>query len=625
MMRLEGVSRQMQGQTLFADVNLTIEKGERIGVIGLNGSGKSTLLRIMGGELEMDSGKIWVAEGYRVGYLSQKPMTTEHSTVQEAVLGGQTEAAQAWHDYQQACEDGDLEKMGRLQNDLDRLDFFEMQTRADVAIEQLGLSHLTASVDKLSGGQRRRVELAALLTSQPDVLLLDEPTNHLDTDSIDWLEGYLKQYRGAVVMVTHDRYFLDRVTSRTLEVEDGKVTLYVGNYAKYLEKKAELQAQAEATASKRANLWRRELEWLRRGPRARATKQKARIERANDLRPEHVKAQAGLEMGLGSQRLGKKVMEIEKLSKGYGDRQLFKNFTYILEAGSRVGLIGPNGSGKTTLLDLLAGRSQPDSGTVDVGATVRLGYFDQESRNMDPDQKVLDSLKDVSESIPLANGEVLTASQMLDRFLFSGRLQHTAVGRLSGGERRRLYLLQILMTNPNVLFLDEPSNDLDIPTLSCLEDYLDAFPGTLLVSSHDRYFLDRCVDQLICFEGGSEPARFTGSYTDYARLRAEENKTAPSGSSRVRVEAAAPPPPPAAPATTATKTRKLSFKEKKELGELESKVVKDEARKLELETQMAATGAAYSVVRQAHEELEKLKASMDRDLERWTELAELAD
>jgi len=485
-----------------------------------------------------------------------------------------------------------------------------------VAITQLGLGALRDQpIDKLSGGQRRRVALAQALTRQPDVLLLDEPTNHLDTDSIDWLEGYLRGYAGAVVMVTHDRYFLDRITSRTLEIEEGRVTCYQGNYARYLEKKSELQELAEASAAKRANLWRRELEWLRRGPRARATKQKARIERAYELQPEYEKAQGGLEIGLGSQRLGKKVLEVKGISKSFGDKRLLEKFDFILEPGERLGIVGPNGSGKTTLLEILAGRLQPDSGTVEVGTTVKLGYFDQENRELDPNQKVIDSLREVAESIPLANGEVLTASQMLERFLFSGRLQHTLVGKLSGGERRRLYLLQVLMSNPNLLFLDEPSNDLDIPTLSCLEDYLDNYPGSLLISSHDRYLLDRCVDQLLAFEGGPQPRRVMGGYSDYAQV-----KPAPQAAPKVERKVAA-----VVAAAAPAKARKLSFKEKRELEQLEVGIAGAETRQLELEEVLASQGTNYGAVRQAHEELEKLKADLERQMERWAELAELAE
>ncbi|MFN8606040.1 MAG: ABC-F family ATP-binding cassette domain-containing protein [Vulcanimicrobiota bacterium] len=616
MLRLEGIAKQIQGQTLFESVDLTLQAGDRLGVIGVNGCGKSTFLKVVAGLVEPDRGSIWLAEGYRVGYLPQAPQVEGHLTVADAVYQSQSEVLDLWHEYEKVAEAGqDMKRLGELQHELERVGFFELQLRADIAITQLGLGPLRHQpIDKLSGGQRRRVALAQALTRQPDVLLLDEPTNHLDTDSIDWLEGYLRGYAGAVMMVTHDRYFLDRITGRTLEIEEGKVTCYQGNYARYLEKKTELQELAEASAAKRANLWRRELEWLRRGPRARATKQKARIERAYELQPEYQKKQEGLEIGLGSQRLGKKVLEALALSKSFGERRLFEKFDLVLEPGQRLGIVGPNGSGKTTLLEILSGRLQPDTGSLEIGSTVKLGYFDQENRELDPTLKVLDSLREVAESVPLANGEVLTAAQMLERFLFSGRLQHTLVGKLSGGERRRLYLLQVLMSNPNVLFLDEPSNDLDIPTLSCLEDYLDNYPGTLLVSSHDRYLLDRCVDQLLAFEGGPQPRRVLGGYSDYA----EQKKPAVPAP---KAKPAAPPVADHAP----VRARKLSFKEKRELEQLEVSIARAETRQVELEEVLASQGTNYSAVRQAHEELEKLKADLETQMERWAELAELAE
>ncbi|MBX3169125.1 MAG: ABC-F family ATP-binding cassette domain-containing protein [Candidatus Eremiobacteraeota bacterium] len=615
MLRLEGISKQIQGQNLFENVDLTLQAGDRLGVIGVNGCGKSTFLKVMAGLVEPDKGTVWVAEGYRVGYLPQAPQVEGHLTVAEAVYQSQAEVLALWHEYEKVAEAGqDMRRLGELQHSLENAGFFELQVRADIAITQLGLGALREfPIDQLSGGQRRRVALAQALTRQPDVLLLDEPTNHLDTDSIDWLEGYLRGYAGAVVMVTHDRYFLDRITSRTLEIEDAQVTCYQGNYARYLEKKSELQALAEASQAKRANLWRRELEWLRRGPRARATKQKARIERAYELKPEHQKKPEGLEIGLGSARLGKKVLVAQGLSKKFGEKRLFEKLDLILEPGERLGIVGPNGSGKTTLLEILAGRLQPDNGSLEIGSTVKLGYFDQENRQLDPNLKVIDSLRQVAESIPLANGEVLTAAQMLERFLFSGRLQHTLVGRLSGGERRRLYLLQVLMSNPNVLFLDEPSNDLDIPTLSCLEDYLDQYPGSLLVSSHDRYLLDRCVDQLLAFEGGAQPRRVLGGYSDYAQDKpAPVTDVAPARKAIVVDHAP-------------VRARKLSFKEKRELEQLEVSIAGAETRQLELEEVLASQGTNYGAVRQAHEELEKLKADLETQMERWAELAELAE
>jgi len=618
MLRLDGISYQIQGHVLFAGVDLVIEAGDRLGVIGVNGCGKSTLLKIMAGLLDADRGQRWVADGYRVGYLPQQPVGDPGLSVFEAVYQGQAEQMALWAEYQKLCQDvsGDaalLDRLGHLQSLLEHSGFFELQVRAETALQQLGLSQLHEPIHALSGGQKRRVALAQVLTQQPDLLLLDEPTNHLDTGSIDWLEGFLKNYSGAVVMVTHDRYFLDRITRKTLEIDQGQVSCYQGNYARYLEKKAELREQAEASSAKRANLWRRELEWLRRGPRARATKQKARIERAESLRPEQGDRQEKLEIPLASQRLGRKVLEVKGLSKAFGPRKLLCKLDLTLEPGERVGIIGPNGSGKTTLLELLSGRLQPDEGSIEWGSTVRVGYFDQENRWLAEDQKVLESVREVADSIPLADGEVITASQMCERFLFGGRLQHTLVGKLSGGERRRLHLLRVLMGNPNVLLLDEPSNDLDIPTLSCLEDYLDSFPGCLLVSSHDRYFLDRCVDQLLAFEGGERPRRVLGGYSDYVPL--VQPPTSP-------IKPKAPPHP--APISESSRSRKLSFKEKRELEQLESDIAQGEQRQAELEQLVIEAASNYPILHQAHQELEELKLRLEQQMERWSQLAELA-
>lgn len=526
-LRIEGLGKQIQGQTLFDNVELTISMGERLGVIGVNGCGKTTLMKIIAGEVEADWGKVVVTPGYRVAYLSQMPRVDGELTIAQAVYDSQREALDAYEAYQDLCArlhdhstDSDYQELDRLTNVLENTGFYDLQVRADTAIQHLGLAHLTGKVGELSGGQRRRVDLAQLLTSQPDLLLLDEPTNHLDPASVDWLEAFLAEYRGAVLMITHDRYFLDRITNRTIEIEKGVVSSYLGNYAAYLEKKDEMAAQAEAAAAKRANIWRRELEWLRRGPKARTTKSKARIERAEALRPEAQQVEQKLEFQFGSLRLGTKIFELEGVGKSYGSHKVLEDFTYILEPGARVGLVGRNGCGKTTLMDLMSGRLEPDQGKIERGTTVKLGYLDQETTTLNPNLKVLESLREVAESVPLSNGKVITAAQMLERFLFSGRLQHTLVGRLSGGEKRRLYLLQILIGNPNVLFLDEPTNDLDIPTLSCLEDYLDSFGGSLVVSSHDRYFLDRTVESLLTFEDSSTTPRvFTGSYSDYLDSR----------------------------------------------------------------------------------------------------------
>jgi ABC transport system ATP-binding/permease protein len=631
-LRAEGLSKQIQGQLLFQQVDLNIELGDRIGIIGVNGCGKSTLMKCLTGQQELDLGTVKIAQGYRLAYLGQSPQVSGELSVREAVYQGQTELLECYQRYLDMCDlaaTGDeraFAEMDKLTDRLDREGFFSLQLRADVAIERLGLTmHLadhagkTRTVEQLSGGQRRRVDLAAILTSEPDILLLDEPTNHLDTESVEWLEAFLRDYRGAVIMVTHDRYFLDRITNRTLELDNQTTTLFQGNYASYLEKKSEMQQQAESTAAKRANLWRRELEWLRRGPKARTTKSKSRIERAMDLKPDQKQEKIELEFQFASARLGSKVIVAEGVGKSFGERNVIENLEFIVEPGARIGIIGPNGSGKTTLLDMFAGRTQPSTGNIETGTTVKIGYFDQENRELPEKLKVLDALREVAESIPLSNGQVLTASQMLDRFLFSGRLQHTLVGRLSGGEKRRLLLLQILMTNPNVLLLDEPTNDLDIPTLSCLEQFLDCFSGSLLVSSHDRYFLDRNVETLLAFEGSSTPIVFTGSYSDYLENR-NRAKSKPAAPVAAKV---APATSQAAPSGNGNK--KATFKQRKDFEELESQIPVLEGKKKQLESEMAENGIAYADLTKKTKELQNLQKRLNQALERWTELAELIE
>lgn len=649
--RARGLKKQIQGQILFESVDLTIEDSDRIGIIGVNGSGKSTLMKCLANLVEIDAGELWYNEGYRVRYLGQAPEAGGELTVEQAVYQAQQNLLEVYHRYLKICDElekapeqsGLLGALDECTQILDHGGFFDIQTRAAQALERLGLTqHLKTAdgqerlVEQLSGGQRRRVDLAAALVSQPDLLLLDEPTNHLDTESVEWLEAFLRSYKGAVLMVTHDRYFLDRITNRTLELDQQKITLYQGNYASYLEKKAEIQAQAEATAAKRANLWRRELEWLRRGPRARATKSKSRIERALELQPERTEEKVALEFQFATARLGTKVIVAEGISKAYGERKLFADFDFIVEPGAKIGIIGPNGSGKSSLLDIFAGSKQPDKGTIERGTTVKIGYFDQENRELPGNLKVLEALREVAESIPLTNGQVLTASQMLDRFLFSGRLQHTLVSRLSGGEKRRLLLLQTLIANPNVLILDEPTNDLDIPTLSCLEDFLDHFGGSLIVSSHDRYFLDRNTEELLAFEGGKEPRRFTGSYSDYVKSqktpeaksepRPTDKLSGPSGgtSGRQQTEPSSSTSP-AASATSKSVVNKVSYKQRKEFEDLESKIPQLEDEKRGLESELATSGLAYATVQEKYARLEVLKTQISTSLERWSELAELIE
>jgi ABC transport system ATP-binding/permease protein len=561
-----------------------------------------------------------------VAYLPQNPEFDPAHSVLDAVFDQGDPTLRLLHDYEEASHalsvaDGDTEqqlaRISDLSHQLDVTGGWDREAAARSILDRLGLSDIEDRVGALSGGQRKRVALARALLLQPALLLLDEPTNHLDTGTIVWLETYLARYAGALLLVTHDRYFLDRVTNRMLEVEPGGVTKYEGNYTRYLELKEEQERLAEATERTRQNLARRELAWLRRGAKARTSKAKYRVERAKALqeggRP---RSGAPLELAAVSTRLGKKVIELEAVSKAYGDQVLIRDYSRILTRDDRIGIIGPNGSGKTTLLEIIAGRVTPDSGTIQVGPTVVVGYFDQEGRPLDDSLRVIDTVTEVAENVRTGDGTLISASQMLERFLFPPAVQYTPVAKLSGGERRRLHLLLVLMEAPNVLLLDEPTNDLDIATLAALEEYLDTFPGVLIAVSHDRWFLDRTVDHILRFEGQGKLRSFPGDYSAYLDHRAREE--AAQSESR-------PSPAPSSPKPahrSSKSSSKLSFKETRELTETESRIEVSEARKAEIEEELASNPSDFEAVSSLSRELGEVTANLDRDVERWAELAE---
>src|SRR5215208_4645820 len=494
---VEAVSKDYGLRPVIENVSLGLNGDHRVGVVGANGSGKTTFLRLIAGHERPDAGRIILADGISIGYLPQNPPYAAEETVLEAVFAASDARMKLLLDYERACgelaaEGGDgqraLNRVSELAHRLEASGAWELETNARMGT--------------LSGGQRKRVALAHALIERPDLLILDEPTNHLDAETISWLEDYLGRYRGALLLVTHDRYFLDRVTTRILEVERGAVQAFDGNYAYYLEKKEEQETARAVEGHKREMLIRRELAWLRRGAKARTRKSKARVDRAESLiaQPKEA-ARAALDMSVGSTRLGKKALGLRDITKSYGGRVLIEGFSRILTPGERVGVIGPNGAGKTTLLEIIAGRVAPDAGSLEVGQTVRIGYYDQESRALDEQERVIDYIRAIAARVETADGAFITAGQMLERFLFTGAMQYAPIAKLSGGERRRLYLLRVLMGAPNVLLPDEPTNGLNIQTLMVLEDYLDGFPGNLIVVSHDRYFLDRTVEHIFRFEG----------------------------------------------------------------------------------------------------------------------------
>jgi ATP-binding cassette subfamily F protein uup len=532
---------------------------------------------------------------------------------------------QLLHEYETACaelahgnDDKLLKRVDDLSHQLEFTGAWDIEAEAKMVLQQLGITDVKAILNTLSGGQRKRVALARALVTKPDLLILDEPTNHLDAETVEWLEEYLSDFKGALLLVTHDRYFLDHVVNRIIEIERGRVTRFDGNYAYYLEKKEEREEQRAIEGQKREAMIRRELVWLRRGAQARTTKQKARVQRAEELMAQPKdQAKAELDISVRSRRLGNKILELHHVSKSYDGRTLIRDFSYTLKRGERMGIIGENGAGKTTLLEIIAGRTAPDAGEVITGETVVLGYYDQESRAFDDELRIIDYIKEVAEWITTADGDKITASQMLTKFLFPPEMQYTPIARLSGGERRRLYLLRVLMGTPNVLILDEVTNDLDITTLMVLEDYLETFAGCLIVVSHDRYFLDRTIDKVFRFEGDGVVREYPGNYSAFLEIRereAEEKAAVVTKTKAAKVAVAA-------PEATTTK-RKLSYKETRELDELETRIAEAETRKAELEKRMHDNASDYVLIQELDAELQMLNANLERDLERWAKLAE---
>jgi ABC transport system ATP-binding/permease protein len=629
---LENVSKNYGFRPLFENVTLGLEDRDKVGVIGANGSGKTTFLRILAGLEEPDTGRVVRAKGKTLAYLAQNPAYDENLTVLETIFASSSGVMQTIRDYEAACHDlaagihdaNLLHRMSELQHDLEINGGWEIEANARAVLTKLDITDTSAKMGELSGGQRKRVALAHELIFKPDILILDEPTNHLDADTIEWLESYLARYTGTLLLVTHDRYFLDRVTDCIFEVDRGTVQNFNGNYAYYVEKKAEQDELREVEGHKRDQLIKKELAWLRRGAKARTRKSKHRIEAAHTLMamPKEV-VKENVDIAIGSKRLGSKVIEINGVSKSYGDTKLIDDFTYLLKRDDRIGIIGANGSGKTTLLDMIIGRVTPGSGEIDIGQTVHIGYYDQESRALNDEQRVIDYIRDVAEYITTVDGTEITAGKMLEKFLFTPAAQYAVIGNLSGGERRRLYLLRILMGSPNVLLLDEPTNDLDIPTLIALEEYLDDFAGALIVVSHDRYFLDRTIENVFRFEPGGNVREFAGDYSAYLEVNEREEALVRTGSRSDRV-----PPPVSTDRAHQTadkqKPKKLTFKEARELEDLEKSIAAAEARLPAIEKELALAATDAGKVHELFTEQQTVESQLETDMTRWAELAERA-
>lgn len=647
---LRSIQKDFGIKEVLRDANFSLEPSDRVGLIGTNGSGKSTLLKMIAGLEPVDGGTIEFQNGLRVVYLPQQPPVDETRTVLEQVFADSGDKALLVQQYEELSEqlakgedhpdrpnhDQLMGRLSQVMQEMDRVGAWELETNAKIILSKLGIQDFDAKVGDLSGGYRKRIAIATALLAEPDVLLMDEPTNHLDADSVDWLQSYLARYRGALLLVTHDRYFLDKVTNRILEIDRADLYPYDGNYSYYLEKKAAQEESAASSQRKFAGVLRRELEWLKRGPKARSTKQKARIDRIQAMRETEFKqGQGKVDISTAGRRIGKKVIDLKDICKAYGDRTLIKDFSYEFSPEDRIGIIGGNGAGKSTLMNIITGRVQPDAGTVEIGSTIQFGYFDQHSEDLESginnDQRVIDYLKTVAELVKTADGSVITASQMLERFLFTPNQQYAPIGKLSGGERRRLFLLRVLMAAPNVLILDEPTNDLDVQTLAVLEEYLEDFKGCVIVVSHDRYFLDRTVDSIFALEPGGNIKRYPGNYSVYLDYKKDElNEAEVIAPAKGKVEAVGSDrgttsDSQATSSKSADKPRKLSYKEKREFEQLETDIPKLEAEKAEIEkTLYENPPAGYSEVQQLSERLAFLNTEIERCTERWLELAEFA-
>jgi len=599
LLTIEHLTKSYTERLLFDDTSFSINEGDKIGLIGINGTGKSTLLKIAAGLEEPDLGTVVRGRNLYIRYLPQNPVFEPQLTVLECVIKENEGHEHVW----------DLE--GQAKNMLTRL----------------GVPEYDAVISTLSGGQKKRVALASVLLSAADLLVLDEPTNHLDSSMADWLEDYLKKFRGALLMITHDRYFLDSVSNRIVELDKGKLYSYQAGYGGYLELKEERMAMEQASERKRRSILRTELEWIRRGARARSTKQKGRIQRFEELSARKGPEEDGdVEMNSLTSRLGRTTVEVSHLNKSYGDKVLLRDFTYIFLKNDRIGIIGPNGSGKSTLMKMIAGLVQPDSGETVIGQTVRMGYFSQDNEEMDDSLKVIDYIKNVAEYVKTPDGMV-SASQMLEQFLFPSSMQYTLIGKLSGGEKRRLCLLHILMGAPNVLLLDEPTNDLDIRTLTILEDYLDHFQGIVIAVSHDRYFLDRVVRRIFAFEGDGAVKQYEGGYTDYqAALEERGQGQEESTAAKVGAEDQSQPNRKNWKEGQPRETKlKFTYKEQREWETIEETIAALEEEVAELEGEILQAASDYSRLNRLMQEKEEKEAQLEEKMERWMYLNELAE
>lgn len=585
-------------------------------LVGINGTGKSTFLRILSGLLSPSLGKVVTERDLKIGYLEQDPQFNDQDTISDFIYSIGNERQQLIRQYEEAVDQEvhDERLLNRLMDELSNANAWEYEYEIKTILGRLGIQHLEQRISTLSGGQRKRLALAKLLIDDPDVYILDEPTNHLDIETIEWLENYMTSGQKTILLVTHDRYFLDNVSSRIIELDRGKLQTFNGNYSYYLEKKAEQNAAEDASFSKNTNLLKRELEWMRRQPKARTTKSKSRIDSFYDLeeKTRGRTQKSNLELSVNVSRQGNKILELDKVSKSFNGKPIMHNFSYTFKKGDRIGVAGKNGTGKSTLLNIITGVIKPDSGSVHVGETTVFGYYRQGGLEFKEDERVIDVVKNIAEYITMADGKTMTASQVLTHFLFPPAKQYGMVNKLSGGEKKRLQLMRVLMKNPNYLILDEPTNDLDIDTLNVLEDFLLNFPGILMLVSHDRYLLDRLTEQLFIFEGDGNVHIYSGNYTDY-RLEKEEPAKPVKANTKPAVNNPEP----------LSQKRKLSFKEEKEIADLE-KGIKEIEKQIDVLTMELNSGVSdHTKLADIAHQIKHLKDEMDGNTLRWLELSDL--
>lgn len=619
LLSVENLSKTYGERVLFKSISFGLAEGDKVALVAANGTGKTTLLNILAKRIAPDNGRVVFRNDITVGFLEQDPILDLQASVLDSLFASNTPVLKAVAEYEYCTQHHEVsaDRLQHAMEQMDKLNAWDYESRSKQILGKLGIHDVDQKIAKLSGGQKKRLSLAKILIEEPDFLILDEPTNHLDVDMIEWLEGYLKSLNKTLLLVTHDRYFLDRLVNHIIELDNDTLYTYKGNYEYFLEKKEERETIFNTEVDKAKNLYKRELDWMRKQPRARGTKQKARIDSFYDTEAK-AKQQKNVEqvnLAVNMSRLGGKILELNNVSKAYGDLNILKKFNYIFRKGEKVGIVGPNGVGKSTFLKLIMGEQALDAGMIETGETVVFGYYSQDGLHLKEDRRVIEVVKDIAEFIPVGNGQSLSASQFLQHFLFSPEKQYTYVSKLSGGEKRRLHLLTILMKNPNFLILDEPTNDLDLPTLSVLEEFLVNFQGCLLVVTHDRYFMDRIVDHLLVFEGDGELKDFNGSYSDYKEWKADKSK-------KVEIPKVAEIKPQAEVPKVSGNTNKVSYKEKREYEELEKEIEKLEIEKKQFIDKLSAGSDSHEELNNWAQSVEKITTMLDEKSLRWLELAE---